>query len=122
VHISNVVAAMIFLIQSTSRFDGDVFIVSDDDDPNNNFVSVERRLMRAFMISDYPLPRLQLPLGILSFLLTMLGRNNVNPRCNYDSGKLLSLGLKRPVGLDEGLAEYAAWYRSAYLGSGRDES
>ena len=120
--ITNVVAAMIFLTQSTRRFDGEVFIISDDDDPNNNFASVERCLMQIFEIDDYPLPRLQLPLGVLSFLLTMLGRNNVNPRCNFDPGKLLSLGFKRPVGFDDGLAEYAAWYRSVYLGSGRADS
>ncbi len=119
VHITNVVDAMIFLIRSTKRFNGDIFIVSDDDNPNNNFASVERYLMRAFMISDYPLPHLRLPLGILSFLLIIRGRNNVNPRCNYSSGKLQSLGFKYPVDLDEGLAEYAAWYRSVYLGSGR---
>jgi nucleoside-diphosphate-sugar epimerase len=122
VHIANVVAAMIFLIQSARRFNGDIFIVSDDDNPNNNFASVEQCLMRAFMISDYPLPRLRLPLGILSFLLIILGRNNVNPRCNYISGKLQSLGFECPVDLDEGLVEYAAWYRSAYLSSGRGGS
>lgn len=122
VHIANVVAAMIFLIQSIKRFNGDIFIISNDDNPKNNFTSIERCLMREFMISDYPLPRLRLPLGILSFLLIILGRNNVNPRCNYSSGKLQSLGFKNPVSLDEGLAEYATWYRSAYLGSDRGGS
>ena len=119
VHIANVVAAIIILIRYTKRFDGETIIVSDDDEPNNNFASVERRLMQIFEINEYPLPRLQLPLGLLSSLLTMLGRNNVNPRCNYDSGKLLSLGFKRPVDFNDGLDEYAVWYRSIFLDSGR---
>jgi len=122
VHISNVVAAIIFLIKFAGRFAGEVYIVSDDDNPNNNFASVERLLRQTFMISEGILPRLWLPLEILSFLLTILRRNNVNPRCNYDSGKLLSLGFKRPVGLDDGLADYAAWYRSAHLDSGQRKS
>lgn len=122
VHVNNVVAAMIFLLRSEKKFDGEVFIVSDDDAPNNNFVSVEKRLMQIFEIDDYRLPRLRLPLQLLSFLLSLLGRNNVNPRCDYDSSKLLAMGFKRPVDFDEGLTEYASWYRSEYLTLKRDAS
>jgi nucleoside-diphosphate-sugar epimerase len=116
VHVANVVAAMIFLIQSATQFESETFIVSDDEEKNNNFASVERSLMQILRINEYPLPRLKLPLGILSSLLTMLGRNNVNPRCNYDSGKLRLLGFKPPVSFEDGLAEYAEWYRFAHLG------
>lgn len=122
VHVNNVVAAMIFLLRSEKQFDGEVFIVSDDDATNINFVSVEKRLMQIFEIDDYRLPRLRLPLGFLSFLLTLLGRNNINPRCDYDSSKLLAMGFKHPVDFDEGLTEYASWYRSVYFSSRRGAS
>lgn len=117
VHVNNVVAAMIFLLRSEKQFDAKVFIVSDDDATNNNFVGVEKRLMQIFEIDDY-----RLPLGFLSFLLTLFGRNNINPRCDYDSRKLLAMGFKRPVDFDDGLTEYASWYRSVYFASRRGAS
>lgn len=116
VHIANVVAAIIFLAQRTESLGGALFIVSDDDDPSNNFTDVERFLMSNLYIPDYRLPRVPLPPVLLKFLLRCLRRNNVNPRCNYDPGKLIGFGFRRPVSLEAGLAEYAAWYRATHFG------
>ena len=116
VHVANVVAAFVFLISNTRRLEGEIFIVSDDDDPRNNFVDVEEFLMDALGVKKYSLPRLPLPLTLLKWLLLSLGRNNVNPRCDFDPGRLRRLGFNSPVSLCEGLAEYAAWYRAAQLG------
>ncbi|HLP97531.1 MAG TPA: NAD-dependent epimerase/dehydratase family protein [Sideroxyarcus sp.] len=116
VHVANVVAAIIFLIGQDSRFDGEVLIVSDDDDPMNNFADIEAFLIGTWGIKGYSLPRLPLPLGMLELLLRMLGRNNVNPRCDFDPSKLRALGFRPPLSLREGLAEYAAWYRSTHSG------
>lgn len=122
VNIGNVVAAIIFLIRYPNPIGGEVFIVSDGDDPKNNFAYIERFLLDALDIDDYPLPRLALPLWMLSALLAIRGRNNTNPLCNYDPGKLLRLGFERPISLADGLAEYAVWYRSACLNQGRAAS
>jgi len=122
VNIGNVVAAIIFLIRYPNPIGGEVFIVSDDDDPKNNFAYIERFLLDALDIDDYPLPRLALPLWMLSALLALRGRNNTNPLCNYDPGKLLRLGYERPISLADGLAEYAVWYRSTCLTRGRAAS
>ncbi len=115
VHVTNVVAAIIFLAQYAGRLEGEIFIVSDDGEPKNNFIEVERFLMDAMGIKKYYLPRVPLPLFLLKSLLTLIGRNNVNPRCNFDSSKLHKLGFKSPVSLSQGLAEYAAWYRASYI-------
>lgn len=122
VNIANVIAAIIFLIRYPNPIGGEVFIVSDDDDPKNNFAYVERFLMEALGIDDYTLPRLALPLWMLSALLAVRGRNNTNPLRNYDPGKLLRLGYERPISLEDGLAEYAVWYRSIRLTQGRAAS
>lgn len=111
VHVSNVVAAISFLINRAENLQGEVFIVSDDDSPINNFSDVEIRLMQQFDIPSYRF-RLPMPLGLLGFLLARLGRNNVNPRCDYAPDKLLGLGFKRPVSFEAGLAEYATWYHT----------
>lgn len=110
VHVDNVVGAIIFLAQYTGRFEGEIFIISDDDDPHNNFKDVERFLMEKLGAKGYGLPRIPVPLSVLKFFLMSLGRNNINPRCDFDSRKLRALGYKSTVELRDGLAEYAAWY------------
>lgn len=115
VHVANVVEAIVFLANYSGHFDGDIFNVSDDDDPVNNFVDVEGVLMDALDVKKYYLPRLPLPLTFLKYFLILMGRNNVNPRCNFDSSKLRKLGYKAPIAFSAGLAEYATWYRSTYI-------
>jgi nucleoside-diphosphate-sugar epimerase len=115
VHIANVVAAIQFLVQRSEHIDGEIYIVSDDDEASNNFADIEQFLMRTLDCANYALPRISLPLGVLSLLLRCLGRNNINPRCNYIQGKLQSLGFNSPVAFEDGLAEYAAWYRTTYV-------
>ena len=116
VHIANVVAAIQFLIQRTANMGGEVYIVSDDQDSDNNFAAVEQFLMRTLNRPNYALPRIPFSLHVLSLLLRLLGRNNTNPRTNYVQAKLQGLGFNRPVVFRDGLAEYAAWYRATYVG------
>ena len=115
VHVSNVVAALMFMVRYPAALDGEVFIVSDDDAPENNFSSVESLLMQVFGCSPYPLPRVPIPLGVLRWILTLMGRNNVNPLTRYSSDKLLALGFERQIAFRSGLADYAHWYRATYL-------
>lgn len=121
VHVANVAAAIIFMSRHSGPFGGEIFIVSDDDDPKNNFIEVERFLIGALGVAEYRLPQLLIPLVVLKSLLILMGRNNVNPRCDFDSSKLRKLGFKSPVSLSEGLAEYAAWYRAAHPGGGEQK-
>jgi nucleoside-diphosphate-sugar epimerase len=114
VHVDNVVAALIFLIRYDAPFAGDVFIVSDDDDSTNNFVDVEELLLDKFGGGGYSLSRLPIPLIVLQFALLLLGRNSVNPSCNFAPSKLRGLGFKPKVSLHEGLVEYASWYRAKH--------
>ena len=115
VHITNVVEAIQFLIKRPGCLEDEIFIVSDDGDPKNNYLETEQFLMSFFGCQHYLLPRVLLPLGILSLLLRVLGRNNINPRCNYDSNKLRKLGFNNPISLSEGLTEYAMWYHASHF-------
>jgi len=112
--VENVVHSILFLAGYGSRLGGEVFNISDDDSPLNNFAHIERALMRALGIPDYSLPRIAVPPSMLSLLLELRRRDNVNPYCNYSSEKLIGYGFSRPVSFETGLAEYAAWYRSAH--------
>jgi nucleoside-diphosphate-sugar epimerase len=115
VHIANVVAAILFLMRCKENLDGEIYIVSDDGAVANNFVDVERILMSSLNCRGYAFPRITLPVGLLGLLLRLLGRNNINPKCNYAQDKLERLGFTSPVVFEGGLKEYADWYRSAYL-------
>lgn len=112
VYIDNVISAILYLIRFAQPIEGEIFMVSDDASPNNNFIDVERYLIRSFGLPDYPLPRIPLPLAVLSLLLKGLGRNNINPRCNYSQNKLEAFGFRSPVDFETGLANYADWYRT----------
>ena len=113
VSVANVVAAIIFMVKREENFNGEVFIVSEDDNPGNNFADVERLLMEQLELKSYQVPTVSIPLGVLTFLLKVLGKNDANPRCNFDSRKLLALGFRRPVEFEAGLKNYCDWYRSA---------
>lgn len=112
VHVSNVVAAIVFAIRREEAFNGGVFIVSDDDGASNNFSDVEKLLMHQLGVRNYPVPTVAVSLELLSLLLKLLGRNNVNPCCNYEPRKLLNLGFERPTKFEDGLKGYADWYCS----------
>lgn len=116
VSVANVVGAIIFLMCREESLGGEIFIVSDDDSPTNNFADVEKFLMREFRLGTYTIPRMPLPLGLLGSLLGLMGRNNVNPRCNYAPEKLMNFGFERAMTFEVALAEYAAWYRSSQSG------
>jgi nucleoside-diphosphate-sugar epimerase len=114
VHVDNVVAAIVFTVEHLDDFSGAIYIVSEDDNPNNNFFDVEKILMRELGLGEYRMPPVLMPLKLLSFILMALGRNNINPNSNYDPSKLLELGLRRPLRFEDGLKKYSDWYNSVH--------
>jgi nucleoside-diphosphate-sugar epimerase len=111
VYIDNVVAAIAFLANSALASRSEIFIVSDDDAPSNEFSSVDRAMRQGLGVSGSLGPKVFFPSWLLSVTLRVLRKNNVDPFCIYDPGKLLSLGFLRPVTFEEGLSRYIAWYR-----------
>lgn len=111
VHVDNVVAALAFLIDAPAGVAGEVFIVSDDEAPGNNFRNVERCLIAGLGVRDYPVAPAPLPRWMLSAALRATGRTNSNPDRVYDGSKIVARGLRKPVAFEAGLADFAAWYR-----------
>ena len=117
VPVQNLVAAFEFLLDLSRPLNGEVFIVSDDEDPLNNFRDVERRLMDGLTIHDYSAPPFPVPRLMLSGALALAGRSNTDPDRIYDGQKLARAGFTRkPYSLDRGLREFATW-----IASGRPE-
>jgi nucleoside-diphosphate-sugar epimerase len=111
IHVDNVVAAIIFSATYPASFEGSVFIVSDDDNPENNYADVQAALAKGLGLGGKGHCARQAPPCLLSLLLRMTGKNNVRPMTTYDASKLKSLGFKRPQSLQAGLKDYLAWYR-----------
>ena len=111
VPVENVVAALNFLCDIDRLLQGDVFIVSADSDPENNFRSVERMLMEELEVSDYPLPPLPMPSLVLRTLLRLRGRSEIDPCCTYSSAKLLEWGFEPPTALVPAVRAVGQRYR-----------
>jgi nucleoside-diphosphate-sugar epimerase len=123
VYVDNVIGAITFLANPAVALRGEVFIVSDDDAPSNEFSSVDRAMRRGLGVAGPLWPGVFFPPWVLSLALRALRKNNTDPYCTYDPGKLLSLGFLRPVAFEEGLSRYIAWYRAEHLsGPGKADS
>lgn len=111
--VRNVVASLEFLATREEAFDGATFLISDDDDPLNNYRDVERILKQAFGIAGHPLAPLPVPAAVLSALLRLAGRSNINPARIYDGSRLQEAGWRKICDLEQGLRDFSAWYLSS---------
>ena len=94
VSVHNVVSAIDFLIQYKSPLEQDVFLVADDEDLNNNFRDIEKKLMKDLGLKDYFFPRLVLPSSILSLVLKLSKKSNITPKRKFKTDKLKNIGWK----------------------------
>lgn len=108
VPVETVVVALAFLAETNQPIDREVFIVAEDDDPQNNFRDVERALARAMRLPDHLLPLLPLPSGVLAALLRLRSRSDITPYCRYSAAKLRAMGFVSPVAFGDALALHAA--------------
>ncbi len=115
VYIDNVVAAIEFFIRTDQNINGETFIVSDNEDPSNNYRDIEKYLMKRMGCKAYPVPLISVPFLILKSLLRLSGRTNDNPALVYDCGKILSSGFNKPVSFKEGLSRFSDWYIKTHL-------
>jgi len=112
VSVENVVAALEFLLDA-KKVDREVFIISDDDSPVNNYRGVENRLLANFGKS-YPVPRVFIPEFLLRVLLRLAGKSNTNPSKKYSGQKLAALGFIKPQNLEAAIDAFAERYKNSY--------
>ena len=115
VSIENVIQAIQYLAFIGKDIDGEIFIVSDDDQPMNNYQDVEKCLRRNLEVKDFSIPIIPLPEIFLSIALSALRRSNVNPSRVYSSKKLETFGYKGNVSIEEGITLFANWYKTEVL-------
>jgi nucleoside-diphosphate-sugar epimerase len=110
--VENVVGALEFVMTRPQRLPHETFIVSDDDDPANNFRDVEAALSRHLGVGEYPVPPVPLPQAALSWVLRLAGRSAVDPDRVYDGARLRGEGFRTAVPLAKALESFASWYRA----------
>lgn len=110
--VKNVVSAIEFLAARETSCDGKAFLISDDDDPLNNFRDVERILRSELGVDHMRPPALPVPAGVLNLLLRASGKSNVNPHRIYDGSALRDAGWRKASSLEEGLHEFAGWFKT----------
>jgi len=111
VPVETVVAALWHCSWSPLIENDSVVLVSDDDNPLNNFQDVERLLMEGLGLSPYPLPRLPVPRQFLELLLRLRGSNNVDTRTLYLCDRLRQSGFVKPVDFATALHQFALAHR-----------
>jgi nucleoside-diphosphate-sugar epimerase len=111
VSVENVVGAIKFL----AFFDGMLphrrYIVSDDDDPENNYKDIVIYLATTLR-REIP-PHLPIPFQpqLLSLVLRLAGRTNFNPERIYSSSRLISTGYRKQITFRKALERFADWAR-----------
>jgi UDP-glucose 4-epimerase len=85
------------------------FVVAQDEEPLNDYVSLEAWFVQRFGRAAYPIPPIALPAALQRLALRLGGRTVSEPRRRYSSAKLAARGFRSPRPFPEGLAEYADW-------------
>ena len=109
--VENVVAALVFLIRREQTKSHEVFIVSDDDDPLNNFRDIEIELMTQLGVANYPVPSLPVPRQVLSGILYLGGRSCTDPKRIYDGSRLARAGYKKISTITQSLERFATFFK-----------
>lgn len=107
VPVETVVAALLYVARIPLAQSAELFIVSEDDEPINNFCDVQKMLQEGLHIPDFPIPPLVLPRELLEILLFIRGRVNVNTRLIYSPAKLKSRGFVPPITFEQAIRCYA---------------
>lgn len=111
VPVNDVADALIHLAFYPSNLNRNIFIISADDDINNNFNRVEKILMDSLGLKPYFIPVIPLPLFILSFLLWIKNRSATNMKRIYIYEKIRLTGFKRRDTLKKAIYEFSKNYR-----------
>jgi hypothetical protein len=107
VSVETVTDTIKYFIKAPQAYDHEVFIVSDDEYPENNFIDVERQLRNALGIPDYRLKRIDLPPMTLATLLRLTRKTNINPLRRYSCEKLQRCGFRKKSTFIQNLKAYA---------------
>lgn len=84
----------------------DVVILSNDEDPLNNFRCVEAIVMKELGLPSYPWPPIRIPVQILKIVLFLMGRGITNPSVRFVGSHLSRRCLSNPRDLKPAIKKF----------------
>ncbi|MDH4585289.1 NAD-dependent epimerase/dehydratase family protein [Pseudomonas sp. BN415] len=109
VSVDNVVASIMFLARCERPLAGNVFIISDDDNVNNQYQAVDDILGKV-ACKKFSVNEKSIPVWLLRVLLVVAGRSQSNPELRYDCSKIASWGFLRSANFERSLESFMCWY------------
>ncbi len=106
VSVHNVAAAILHLAIQEPLSSRGIYFISSDEDPKNNFLSIESILRETLGLKRRKIPLLPIPLSFLSLLLKLKGRSGFNLSRTYDSKKLFSTNFIPVDSLDNAVSQF----------------
>jgi len=106
VAVSTVVAALLHIAFMPRPAGGNIYIVSSDDDPSNNFKTVETILMNSLGLTPRRVPVIPVPKPAFAVLLRLLGRSETAPDRNYDAAKLRATNCQPVDSVERAVREF----------------
>ncbi len=110
--LDNVISSIFFLCESYLDLDQNLFIISDDNNPFNNYRDIEDILIQKLSLSRYPIPRIPFPGFLLTQLLWLLKKPITQTKRIFIWDRLLDAGYKKATTMDEELTRFCEWYQS----------
>ena len=107
VPVRNVAKALVHLATLSNNLNGNVYIVSSDEEECNTFNRVEKCLILALGLKKRKFPLIPFPEAILSLILRLRGRSNFNIKKKYDSSKLMLTGFSKIDSVKDAIRAYA---------------
>ena len=111
VPVRNVVSALLQLAFAEKKLNGNIFIISSDEDVNNNFQKVEEILSDELGINKLLIPNITLPRVIQSILFKLINRNDIKMDRTYDSKKLYDYGYKPVDSVKEAIQQFSRYIK-----------
>lgn len=113
VSVRTVAAAVLHLAICHDLQSGSIYFVSADDDPLNNYLSVEEILIKTLNLPLRRFPVLLFPRIFLSILLRLKGHSEFAVRV-YDTSKLLATNFKPVHSVSAAISEFATHWSKKY--------
>ncbi len=107
VPVRNVADALFCLALTKKKLDKNIFLVSSDDDVDNNFEKVEAILINELGLKVNKFPKIFLPLILQKLLFKVTRRNNLGINSIYDSSKIREYGFKPIDTVKEAIRQFS---------------
>lgn len=107
VSVRNVVEAIFFLAFFKKKLNGNIFIVSEDENIDNNFKKVQEILIDELGLKPSIFPYIFLPRVLQSILFKILNRSDLNIKRIYDSKKIKGYGFKPKDTIKDAIKQFS---------------